>query len=107
MSKLLADFYQREDVLLISRELLGKILYTQFDGQLTSGIIVETEAYAGVTDCASHAYGGRRTKRTEVMYTSGGIAYVYLCYGIHHLFNIKLIHYISLYSYIVHTLTLQ
>ena len=88
MSKLLADFYQREDVLVISRELLGKVLCTNFHGKLTSGIIVETEAYAGVTDKASHAYGGRRTKRTETMYAKGGSAYVYLCYGIHHLFNI-------------------
>ena len=88
MSKLPADFYQREDVLLISRELLGKVLCTNFHGKLTSGIIVETEAYAGVTDKASHAYGGRRTKRTETMYAKGGSAYVYLCYGIHHLFNI-------------------
>ena len=88
MSKLLADFYQREDVLVISRELLGKVLCTNFHGKLTSGIIVETEAYAGITDKASHAYGGRRTKRTETMYAKGGSAYVYLCYGIHHLFNI-------------------
>ena len=88
MAKLPADFYQREDVLLISRELLGKVLCTNFHGKLTSGIIVETEAYAGVTDKASHAYGGRRTKRTETMYAKGGSAYVYLCYGIHHLFNI-------------------
>ena len=88
MSKLSADFYQRDDVLLISRELLGKVLCTNFHGKLTSGIIVETEAYAGVTDKASHTYGGRRTKRTKTMYASGGTAYVYLCYGIHHLFNI-------------------
>ena len=88
MSKLQADFYQREDVLLISRELLGKVLCTNFHGKLTSGIIVETEAYAGVTDKASHAYDGRRTKRTETMYAKGGSAYVYLCYGIHNLFNI-------------------
>ena len=88
MSKLLVEFYQREDVLLISRELLGKVLCTNFHGKLTRGIIVETEAYAGVTDKASHAYGGRRTKRTETMYAKGGSAYVYLCYGIHHLFNI-------------------
>ena len=88
MSKLPADFYQREDVLLISRELLGKVLCTNFHGKLTSGIIVETEAYAGVTDKASHAYGGRKTKRTETMYEKGGSAYIYLCYGIHHLFNI-------------------
>ena len=88
MSKLSADFYQRDDVLLISHELLGKVLCTNFHGKLTSGIIVETEAYVGVTDKASHAYGGRRTKRTKTMYVSGGTAYVYLCYGIHHLFNI-------------------
>ncbi len=88
MSKLSADFYQRDDVLLISRELLGKVLCTNFHGKLTSGIIVETEAYAGVTDKASHAYGGRRTKRTKTMYASGGTVYVYLCYGVHHLFNI-------------------
>ena len=88
MSKLTMEFYQREDVLLISRELLGKVLCTNFHGKLTSGIIVETEAYAGVTDKASHAYGGRKTKRTETMYAKGGSAYIYLCYGIHHLFNI-------------------
>ena len=88
MSKLPVDFYQREDILVISRELLGKVLCTNFHGKLTSGIIVETEAYGGITDKASHAYGGRRTKRTETMYAKGGSAYVYLCYGIHHLFNI-------------------
>ena len=88
MSKLPAKFYERGDVLAISRELLGKVLYTQFDDKLTSGIIVETEAYAGETDRASHAYEGKRTQRTEVMYASGGTAYIYLCYGIHHLFNV-------------------
>ena len=88
MSKLPAKFYEQGDVLAISRELLGKVLYTQFNDNLTSGIIVETEAYAGETDRASHAYGGKRTQRTEVMYASGGIAYIYLCYGIHHLFNV-------------------
>lgn len=64
------------------------MLVTNFGGVLTAGMIVETEAYAGVTDKASHAYGGRRTPRTEVMYMQGGAAYVYLCYGIHHLFNV-------------------
>ena len=88
MSKLSIDFYQREDVLMISRDLLGKVLYSNIGGKITSGIIVETEAYAGITDKASHAYGGRRTHRTKVMYEPGGKAYVYLCYGIHHLFNI-------------------
>jgi DNA-3-methyladenine glycosylase len=51
-------------------------------------MITETEAYAGVTDKASHAFGNRRTARTEVMFMEGGVAYVYLCYGIHHLFNV-------------------
>jgi DNA-3-methyladenine glycosylase len=82
------DFYIRNDVKLIARELLGKVLVTVIDGKLTSGMITETEAYQGVTDMASHAYGGRFTKRTEVMYYAGGVAYVYLCYGIHSLFNI-------------------
>src|SRR5690606_10315891 len=82
------NFYTRENVVQIARELLGKVLVTDFDGQRTSGIIVETEAYAGVGDKASHAYGGRRTSRTETMYSRGGVAYVYLCYGIHHLFNV-------------------
>ena len=88
MSKLGIDFYQREDVLAISQDLLGKVLCTNFNGSLTAGIIVETEAYAGVADRASHAYGGRRTNRTEVMYSPPGTAYVYLCYGMHHLFNV-------------------
>jgi len=82
------SFYRREDVVIIAQELLGKILFSQFDGVLTAGIIVETEAYAGVTDRASHAFGNRRTARTEVMYSEGGAAYVYLCYGVHSLFNV-------------------
>lgn len=88
MSKLKKDFYLRDDVVQISKELLGKYLFTKLDGKLTAGIITETEAYAGITDKASHAWNGRRTKRTEVMFAEGGTAYVYLCYGIHHLFNI-------------------
>lgn len=85
---LAADFYLRDDVVRISRDLLGKVLCTRVHGKLTKAIITETEAYAGVTDKASHAYGDRRTKRTEPMYGPGGTAYVYLCYGIHHLFNV-------------------
>lgn len=73
---------------MIARSLLGKLLVTHFGDEVTAGMIVETEAYRGVTDKASHAYGNRRTPRTEVMYASGGVAYVYLCYGIHHLFNV-------------------
>ena len=86
--KLTSSFYDRDDVVQISRELLGKVLCTNLAGGITRAIITETEAYAGVGDRASHAYGGRRTKRTEPMFAAGGIAYVYLCYGIHHLFNV-------------------
>jgi DNA-3-methyladenine glycosylase len=82
------DFYQREDVLQVAEELIGKILVTRWNGILTSGRIVECEAYAGVDDKASHAAGGRRTNRTKIMYANGGVAYVYLCYGIHQMFNI-------------------
>lgn len=81
-------FYRRNDVVAVARDLLGKVLCTSLDGRMTQAIITETEAYAGVEDRASHAYGGRRTQRTEPMYAPGGIAYVYLCYGIHHLFNV-------------------
>ncbi len=86
--KLTSSFYKRDDVVQISRELLGKVLCTNLAGGITRAIITETEAYAGVGDRASHAYGGRRTRRTEPMFAAGGIAYVYLCYGIHHLFNV-------------------
>jgi DNA-3-methyladenine glycosylase len=88
MNILPLSFYQRENVVLIARELLGKMLFSQFDGIITGGIIVETEAYAGITDRASHAFGNKRTARTEVMYAQGGTAYIYLCYGIHSLFNV-------------------
>lgn len=88
MKKLDQHFYNRIDVLRIARELLGKVIVTRFDGQVTTARIVETEAYAGEGDRASHAWGGRRTNRTEVMYGVGGTAYVYLCYGIHQMFNV-------------------
>ena len=82
------QFYIRNDVVQIARDLLGKYLFTLFDDKLTGGFITETEAYAGVIDKASHAYKNRRTNRTKVMYYEGGTAYIYLCYGIHSLFNI-------------------
>ena len=88
MKKLDYYFYSRTDVVNIARELLGKVLVTQWNGVVTSGRIVETVAYRGVTDRASHAWNGRRTGRTEIMYDEGGKGYVYLCYGIHHLFNV-------------------
>lgn len=82
------SYYLNPDVIHLARDLIGKILFTQIDGQISAAIITETEAYAGVTDKASHAYGGRRTKRTETMFLKGGHAYIYLIYGIHHLFNV-------------------
>ena len=82
------SFYLRDDVVSVARDLLGKVLCTEIDGMRTSVVITETEAYAGVTDRASHAFGDRRTRRTEPMFGAGGTAYVYLCYGIHHLFNV-------------------
>ncbi|HEX3023857.1 MAG TPA: DNA-3-methyladenine glycosylase [Chitinophagaceae bacterium] len=87
-NKLLPEFYLRTNVVTIAKDLLGKVLVTQFDGILTAGRIAETEAYNGAIDKASHAFGNRRTKRTEIMFSTGGCAYVYLCYGIHHLFNV-------------------
>ncbi|MEO6722185.1 MAG: DNA-3-methyladenine glycosylase [Ferruginibacter sp.] len=88
MNKLPIDFYNRKNVVEIARELIGKIAITNFDGVLTSGTIVETEAYAGIADKASHAYAGRRTPRNEHMYAKGGTTYIYICYGIHQMFNI-------------------
>ncbi len=88
MNKLPVEFYAREDVVLISEELIGKVLCTNINGKVTKGVITETEAYAGVTDKASHAYGGRRTERTSIMFGPPGISYVYLCYGVHSLFNV-------------------
>lgn len=88
-NKLDASFYRRDDVVQISRELVGKVLCTQIgSAPLTAGVIVETEAYCGRNDKACHANDGLRTERTEVIYHRGGLAYVYLCYGIHHLFNV-------------------
>lgn len=88
-SQLPLSFYQRSDVVRIGRELLGKELVTcDVRGRVSSGYIVETEAYNGPADRACHAYNYRRTARTETMYLPGGTAYVYLCYGIYNLFNV-------------------
>ncbi len=86
--KIPLSFFQKKETLQIAQALLGKFLFTSFNGNLTGGMIIETEAYKGAEDKASHAYNNRRTKRTEIMFSPGGVAYVYLCYGIHHLFNI-------------------
>ena len=88
MSRIPTSFFTRTDTTLIAKELLGKVLVTDFGAGLTAGKIVETEAYLGPEDKACHAYGFKRTKRTEIMFWEGGTAYVYLIYGMHHLFNV-------------------
>jgi DNA-3-methyladenine glycosylase len=88
LKKLGAAFYDRRSVVAVAKGLLGKVLVTELDGARTSGRIAEVEAYNGVVDRASHAWSGRRTARTEVMFGAGGTVYVYLIYGIHHLFNV-------------------
>ena len=85
--KLTEDFYQRRDVVKIARELLGKALFTRIDGVLTGGLIVETEAYSW-KERGCHAFGARKTSRNAIMFANGGKAYVYLCYGLHYLFNV-------------------
>jgi DNA-3-methyladenine glycosylase len=88
MSRLSASFFLDSDVVFVAKNLLGKMLISELDGHFTSGIITETEAYCGQNDKACHANNGKKTKRNEVMYRAGGVAYVYLCYGMHHLFNV-------------------
>jgi DNA-3-methyladenine glycosylase len=87
--KLPREFYTRTDVLEVARDLLGKkLVVPNRNGNRVAGIIVETEAYRGPEDRASHAFGGRRTLRTETMYGIGGIAYVYFIYGMYNQFNV-------------------
>jgi DNA-3-methyladenine glycosylase len=81
------NFYQRTDVVKIARELLGKVLVTKVAGVVTSGMIVETEAYSW-KERGCHAYEARKTQRNAIMFEKGGYAYVYLCYGMHNLFNV-------------------
>ncbi len=88
MIKLGYNFYNRTNVVTIARELLGKDIDFAMGRSYNFRPHCETEAYNGVADKASHAWNGRRTNRTEVMYKDAGIGYVYLCYGIHHLFNV-------------------
>lgn len=83
-----SDYYLNDNVLYLAQNLIGKYIFTQIDGQIAGGIITETEAYQGITDKASHAFGGRRTQRNEMMYARGGVIYVYMCYGVHFLLNI-------------------
>lgn len=82
------SYYQNDDVVFLAKDVIGKKICTNINGQFTSAIITETEAYCGRNDKACHANNGKRTNRTEVMFQQGGKAYVYLCYGIHNLFNI-------------------
>ena len=85
--KLAESFYQRANVVKIARELIGKGLFTQIHGVTTGGIIVETEAYSW-KERGCHAYGAKKTTRNAIMFEKGGHSYVYLCYGMHHLFNV-------------------
>lgn len=80
-------FYERDNVVKIARELIGKYLFTNIQGVITGGRVVETEAYSW-KERGCHAYGGKMTARNKVMFESGGCAYVYLCYGMHNLFNV-------------------
>lgn len=82
-----ADFFLR-DVWSVAQSLLGKVLVVRSPEGETAVRITETEAYGGISDRACHAYGGRRTKRTEPMFAAGGTLYVYKCYGIHNMLNI-------------------
>jgi DNA-3-methyladenine glycosylase len=86
--KLRRQFYLRTDPIQIARDLIGKFVYTYIDGELTGGMIVETEAYIGPEDSGSHAYEGRKTAKNATMYEAGGVAYMYICYGIHDMLNI-------------------
>jgi DNA-3-methyladenine glycosylase len=85
--KLPETFYERANVVRIARELLGKSLFTRIDGAVTGGMIVETEAYSW-KERGCHAFNARKTARNAVMFGPGGHAYVYMCYGIHFLFNV-------------------
>jgi len=82
------SYFLQSDVVHLAKDLIGKILYSNINGYISAAIITETEAYAGLNDKASHAYGDKKTPRTKTMYLKGGHAYIYLVYGIHHLLNI-------------------
>lgn len=85
--KLSKKYFQQEDVVFLAKDLIGKLVVTEINGIRTGGIITETEAYSEI-EKGSHAYNKRKTERTKIMFEAGGLAYVYLCYGMHHLFNI-------------------
>ncbi len=78
----------RKDSIGLAKSLIGKWIETNINGKKVMAQIKETEAYLGITDSACHSYKGKRTKRTETMFMNGGTIYIYLCYGLHCLFNI-------------------
>jgi DNA-3-methyladenine glycosylase len=82
------EFYLNDNVLDVAKKLLGKYIFTKIDKNITGGMIVETESYKGFEDKACHAYMGRKTLRNEAMFEKGGIAYIYVCYGMHSLLNV-------------------
>ncbi len=86
--RLPASYYASTDVTYLAKDLIGKFLCSDIDGMYCSGRIVETEAYRAPDDRACHAYNNRRTTRTEVMFSKGGVSYIYVCYGLHHLMNV-------------------
>lgn len=86
--RLPSSYYLSQDVTFLAKDLLGKILCTRIDRMYCSGMIVETEAYRGPDDRAAHSFNNRRTTRTEVMFWKGGVAYIYICYGMYHLMNV-------------------
>ena len=88
MKQLPGIFFDRDDVVQIARDLLGKLVITEIGGEMTGGRIVETEAYIGITDKASHSFGGRRTPKNEHMYSAAATSYIYICYGMHQMLNI-------------------
>ncbi|MBK8712570.1 MAG: DNA-3-methyladenine glycosylase [Niastella sp.] len=88
MKKLALSFYTKKDVVQIAKELIGMLVVTRIDDALTIARIVETEAYKGITDRASHSYNGKRTARNEHMYMCAGTVYIYICYGMHQMLNV-------------------
>jgi DNA-3-methyladenine glycosylase len=87
MKKLPLSFYRKDDVVEIAKKLLGKFLFTKIDNFLVGGMIIETESYS-TKEKACHAYNNLLTKRTSAMFENGGVAYIYLCYGIHNMINV-------------------
>ena len=85
--RILPRIYFNRPTLTVARSLIGKYLVRSIDGRMLAGKIVEVEAYVGPQDKACHASKGR-TQRTDVMFGPGGVAYVYLIYGMYHCLNV-------------------